>query len=225
MKDKQFFFFNKSIPKEEDILLDGIYGSFKITSKDRIEVQRYRLSLLFCGISFCAGDIHWFYLRSSSSWIWLFLISLSLGLALNWIHIYIRTLHNTLKALWASGIIGLTFMSFYLGVDNILPTLTDRPYFLLAIGPLFAALSGLGFKEFFCFRRIEAFGLTILLPIALLGHMMHLLNYFTVIILISIASIMLLLMSIRKFGIDAAADIGDKSVFDYLEKQRIAKKA
>ena len=46
---------------------------------------------------------------------------------------------------------------------------------ILAVGPFFAALTGVGFKEFFCFRRPEAIGVTLLLPLALLGRLSGLL--------------------------------------------------
>ena len=45
----------------------------------------------------------------------------------------------------------------------------DNPRWIWIIGPFFAALAGIGFKEFFCFRRPEAIGVTLLLPVALLG--------------------------------------------------------
>ena len=34
------------------------------------------------------------------------------------------------------------------------------------------------------------------------------------------AALLLLVLSMRKFGMDAAADVGDKSVFAYLDAQR-----
>ncbi len=225
MNLKSWFFNDNNLKEEKEIYLEGIYGSYKITTKDRIEVNRYRLSVLFCGLSFCLGLIHWLYLGESLASIWLFSMALSLGFALNWIHIYIRFIHNILKVSWGIGCLGVIIMASYVGFDNILMNLRVQPYWLFLIGPIFIALTGLGFKEFFCFRRAEALGLTILLPIALLGHITNLLNESTIISLISISAALLLLMSIRKFGIDAALDIGDKSIFEYLERQRESKSA
>ena len=93
----------------------------------------------------------------------------------------------------------------------------------LAIGPLFAALAGIGFKEFFCFRRPEAIGLTLLLPVALLGHLSGLLAGPAAISMLAICSALLVVLALRKFGMEAAADVGDKSVFAYLENLRKAK--
>ena len=38
----------------------------------------------------------------------------------------------------------------------------------------------------------------------------------------SISAFLLLILGIRKLDMDIAADVGDKSVFDYLENQQIA---
>jgi len=77
-----------------------------------------------------------------------------------------------------------------------------------------------GFKEFFCFGRPEAIGLTLLIPTALLGHLSGLMGGEVVMALLTSAALLLLVLALRKFGMDAAADVGDKSVFDYLSNQQ-----
>ena len=105
------------------------------------------------------------------------------------------------------------------GPTEVLSTLQDQPLWILAIGPLFAALAGIGFKEFFCFQRPEAIGLTLLLPAALLGHLVGLINGPLCLALLESAALLLVLLALRKFGMEAAADVGDKSVFAYLDGQ------
>ena len=85
---------------------------------------------------------------------------------------------------------------------------------------MFAALAGIGFKEFFCFQRPEAIGLTLLLPIALLGRLLGLIPGTPCLSLIGCSAALLVLLACRKFGVDAAADVGDKSVFAYLEQSQ-----
>ncbi|WP_320666455.1 DUF2301 domain-containing membrane protein [Prochlorococcus sp. MIT 1307] len=211
---------NKSLEEPE---FQGLYGNYKITKTDQIEVQRYRISVLLCGIAFCAGIGHWLFIGPSLAWLWLFPIAIGLGLALKWIHIYLRPLHKTLQILWATGCIGIAILLLTLGGANLLTSLAEDPIWTLAIGPLFAALTGLGFKEFFCFRRLEAIGLTLLVPIALIGHLTTLISGEIVMALLSCSAFLLLILAIRKFGMDAAADVGDKSVFAYLDNQHIAK--
>ncbi len=209
----------KSIEPE----FDGMFGKYQITLDDQNEVKKYRLSVLICGLSFFLGLSQWIFISPKLAWIWLIPMNISLGLALKWIHIYIQTLHRFLQLFWAIGCIGIGILIYKLGANNILSDISMRPILTIGIGPLFIALTGLGFKEFFCFRRPEAIGLTILIPISLIGHFLNLMNGIIVMILIYLSAIALLILSIRKFGMDASLDIGDKSVFEYLQNQRANK--
>jgi uncharacterized integral membrane protein len=147
-------------------------------------------------------------------------MSIGLGLALHWIHIYLRPLHQALQLLWALGCLGAVLIALSVGTNTMLSTINAEPVWTLAIGPLFAALTGVGFKEFFCFGRPEAIGLTLLIPIALLGHLSGLMGGEVVMALLASAALLLLVLALRKFGMDAAADVGDKSVFTYLSNQQ-----
>jgi uncharacterized integral membrane protein len=177
---------------EQDVF-EGVYGRYRITAEDAREVQRYRQSLLLCGIAFAGGMGQWMAWGPAHVGLWLLPMATGLGLALHWIHIYLRPLHRALKGLWGIGCVGLSWLALQSGSEPMLASVRTEPVWIWAIGPFFAALAGVGFKEFFCFRRPEAIGLTLLLPMAL-----------------------------RKFGGPAAADVGDKSVFAYLEAQRMA---
>ena len=150
---------------------EGMYGPYCITLQDQREVQLYRICLLICGMSFSAGLGQWILVGPQLAPLWLMPLSVSLGLALRWIHIYLRPLHQALQLFWAAGCIGWLVLAIQAGPSDIFNTLESQRLWTLAIGPLFAALAGIGFKEFFCFRRPEAIGLTLLLPVALLGHL------------------------------------------------------
>ncbi len=89
-----------------------------------------------------------------------------------------------------------------------------------AVGPFFAALAGIGFKEFFCFQRPEAIGVTLLLPLALLGQLSGLLSPTASGSLLAVEAALLLVLCLRKFPMPAAADVGDKSVFAALQDRR-----
>jgi uncharacterized integral membrane protein len=106
------------------------------------------------------------------------------------------------------------------GLGAMGEALRAQPLWILAVGPFFAALTGVGFKEFFCFRRPEAIGVTLLLPVALLGRLSGLLPTDTTATLLTVESVLLLVLCLRKFPMAAAADVGDKSVFLHLEAQR-----
>jgi uncharacterized integral membrane protein len=102
----------------------------------------------------------------------------------------------------------------------MLPVLARQPLWILAVGPFFAALAGVGFKEFFCFQRPEAIGVTLLLPLALLGRLAGVLGPELTMALLAVQAGLLLLLCLRKFPMPTAADVGDKSVFAHLERQR-----
>ncbi|KGG13146.1 MULTISPECIES: DUF2301 domain-containing membrane protein [Prochlorococcus] len=209
-----------SLETVNEPVLQGIYGSYTITLKDQIEVQRYRISVLVLGLSFCLGLLHWFTIGPESAWLWLIPMSISLGLALKWIHIYIVFLHQSLKILWGIGCMGFLLLLFYSSPQNLLEGIASTPKLELIIGPFFAALTGLGFKEFFCFRRPEAIGLTLFLPLSLLGHLFGFFSLLSIASLLGLSAVLLLIMGWRKFGLESSLDVGDKSVFEYLQNQK-----
>ena len=203
-----------------DPQFEGVYGPYTITSIDRREVQRYRISLLVAGLAMTAGLVHWWQFGDRWAWVWLVPLMAGLGLALHWIHIYLRPLHNALRLFWLMGCLGWGLLLMQAGPNEALTTLVEQPLWILAIGPLFAALAGIGFKEFFCFQRPEAIGLTLLLPIALLGRLVGIISTSLCAAFLLIAGLLMVLLALRKFGMEAAADVGDKSVFAYLDSQR-----
>ncbi|PTT95451.1 hypothetical protein DBR45_49015, partial [Pseudomonas sp. HMWF031] len=152
--------------QKADPRYEGFYGTYTITEADRREVQRYRVALLISGIAFSAGLLQWWQWGGQLAWLWVLPLAASLGLALHWIHIYLRPLHRALQLFWLLGCLGWGALLMMASPSAALTTLQNHPLWILAVGPLFAALAGIGFKEFFCFRRAEAIGLTLLLPLA-----------------------------------------------------------
>ncbi|MBL6803128.1 MAG: DUF2301 domain-containing membrane protein [Cyanobacteria bacterium] len=202
-----------------DPQFEGVYGPYTITEQDRRDVQRYRLALLTSGLALLAGVVHCWVLGMAWAWLWMLPLGTGLGLALLWIHIYLRPLHRALQLFWLAGCLGWAGLLVIAGPTQALSTLAANPIWILAIGPLFAALAGIGFKEFFCFQRGEAIGLTLLLPLALLGRLLGLLSGEVCLALMALAAVLMVVLALRKFGMDAAADVGDKSVFAYLDGQ------
>ena len=201
-------------------LIEGVYGPFRITERDQREVLAYRLSLLAAAIAQGALLLQWQLLGSAALWPWLLALAAGIGLALRWIHIYLRPLHRALQLFWLAGCLGGLLLAQRVGLGSMGETLREQPLWILAVGPFFAALTGVGFKEFFCFRRPEAIGVTLLLPVALLGRLSGLLPVTTTTTLLTLESVLLLVLCLRKFPMPAAADVGDKSVFLHLEAQR-----
>ncbi len=199
---------------------EGVYGKYTITLADQMEVKKYRVAVFICGLSFSLGLAQWMIFGPNLAWIWLISMSIALGLALKWIHIYIDFLHKALQTLWVIGSLGIFLLLYNFGAQGILANIASKPILGLIISPFFASLTGLGFKEFFCFRRPEAIGLTLILPISLIAHLMGIFDLKVIMVLLSISAILLLTLSIRKFGLDAALDIGDKSIFEFLKNKK-----
>jgi uncharacterized integral membrane protein len=204
---------------------EGAYGPFTITDTDRREVLGYRLALLTVAIAQVALLAQWRWLGPQLLWPWLLPMAVGLGLALRWIHIYLRPLHRALQMFWLLGCLGLAGLAIAAGPGAMAAVAAADGRWIWAIGPFFAALAGVGFKEFFCFRRPEAIGVTLLLPLALLGHLSGLLSAEATGLLLALEAALLLLLCLRKFPMPAAADVGDKSVFAYLEAQRTSARA
>lgn len=202
-----------------DPQFEGVYGPYTITASDRKDVQSYRFALLMSGLAFSAGLTQWWQLGGEWAWLWLVPLCGGLGVAVQTIHIYLRPLHRALQLFWLLGCVGWLGLIALNGPGQALARIADQPLWILAIGPLFAAMAGIGFKEFFCFRRVEAIGLTLLLPIALLGRLLQWIDAATSLGMLLIAAGLFVVLALRKFGTEAAADVGDKSVFAYLDGQ------
>ncbi|MFZ4803640.1 MAG: DUF2301 domain-containing membrane protein [Synechococcus lacustris] len=198
---------------------EGVYGTYTVTATHRREVLAYRLSFLLLALAQGALLIQWRQFGPALTWPWLLLMGIGLGGALRWVHIYLRPLHRALQIFWLLGCLGMAVLAWQVGPAQILPTLVAQPLWIWAIGPFFAALAGLGFKEFFCFQRPEAIGLTLLLPLLLLGWLSQLLPASAAAALLGLEAALLLILVLRKFPMPEEADLGDLSVFQHLDSQ------
>ena len=203
-----------------DQLHQGMFGSYRITAADRRGVTAYRVSVLTLAVAQLGCLVQWTWVGSIGIGPWLVLMAVALGLALHWIHIYLRPLHQALRLLWLLGVGGGVALAYQAGPAQMGNTLLAQPLWIMAVGPYFAALTGLGFKEFFCFRRLEAVGVTVLVPLLLMLALLGLVPLEKQGPLWFLEAVLLLVMAVGKFRLDPAADIGDKSVFEELEHRR-----
>ena len=203
-----------------DQLHQGMFGSYRITAADRRGVTAYRVSVLVLAVAQLGCLVQWTWAGSVGIGPWLVLMAVALGLALHWIHIYLRPLHQALRLLWLLGVGGGVALAYQAGPAQMGNTLLAQPLWIMAVGPYFAALTGLGFKEFFCFRRLEAVGVTVLVPLLLMLALLGLVPLEKQGPLWFLEAVLLLVMAVGKFRFDPAADIGDKSVFEELEHRR-----
>ena len=204
----------------------GQFGEFTITQSDRIGVIIYRAGLMVAALSFAIGSALVLFNNQPINLTILTALyacfTLALGVSLLTIHIYMAILHRLLQVFWAIGTIasiGLVLSSN----EPLAVTVYNHPITLFGIGFTFVALTGIFFKEAFCFNRLETKILTVTVPLLLLGHLVGILPIQGEQALLGIWAILFLVFALRKTVQAIPADIGDKSVFTYLKQQRSQK--
>jgi uncharacterized integral membrane protein len=211
----------------DPIIYQGQFGSFTITAGDRQEVIIYRSALMVAALSFGIGTISVLSgaeLLSGGALLNLLtllaiIFAVALGIALANIHIYMVILHRTLQIFWAIGCASAIGCSLYYQ-QPIGAIVYQQPLTILGVGFIFAALTGIFFKEAFCFDRLETKLLVFIVPLLLLGHLTQLLPQAAEPILLAVWAGLFLVFAIRKVIQPIPPDIGDKSVFEYLATQR-----
>ncbi|MEL6495228.1 MAG: DUF2301 domain-containing membrane protein [Cyanobacteria bacterium J06623_7] len=200
----------------------GQFGEYTITKRDRLEVIIYRAGLIVAAVSFAiASNLYflWGWGALSAITPLFVLFSAGLGVSLYFIHIYLKPLHLALQAFWAIG----TVATLAIAISHPEPLalyIYQHPLTLFGTGFTFAALTGIYFKEAFCFNRLETKILTPIVPILLLGHMAGILPIEAEQALLGAWSIGFSIFAIRKMTQAIDPDIGDKSVFAYLKEQK-----
>ena len=214
---------------ESDIateIYQGQFGTFTITDRDRQSVVIYRSALMVAAISMAIGTFvvlsPWNSPESANANVLtaitlLYIIfSVALGIALATIHIYMAVLHRTLQVFWAIGCMSAIGFSLYYQ-QPIGKIVYEQPLTILGVGFAFAALTGIFFKEAFCFNRIETKIMTFIVPGLLLGHLINILPQSIESILLATWAILFVIFAARKAIQAIPPDIGDKSVFEYLK--------
>ena len=214
----------QTLPPPE--VYQGQFGEFTITQSDRTGVMIYRAGLMVAAVSFAIGSALILFNNNPTVVTALTPLyacfSLALGVSLFTIHIYMASLHRMLQIFWAIG----SMASVILAISSTQPlalTVYNQPLTLFGVGFIFVALTGIYFKEAFCFNRLETKVLTLIVPLLLLGHLVGILPTQGESVLLGIWATLFLVFALRKTVQAIPADIGDKSVFTYLEEQRLAK--
>ncbi|MEO0988306.1 MAG: DUF2301 domain-containing membrane protein [Cyanobacteria bacterium J06639_14] len=209
--------------EQESVIYQGQFGPFTIEEPDRREVILYRAGLFVAALCFALGTSSVFW-QGDKLWVLQSLSGLytvfwlALGLSLLKIHIYLKPLHRLLQGFWlVGGVASLAIAHF--SPEPFVLTVYQQPVSLWGVGFTFAALTGIFFKEAFCFNRFETKLLTPIVPLLLLGHLFQFLPASWESILLALWAINFLIFALRKVIQPIPPDIGDKSVFEYLARQ------
>jgi uncharacterized integral membrane protein len=201
----------------------GQFGEFTVTQSDRTGVIIYRTGLMIAALSFAIGSALVLLNNNPSIVTPLYAcFSLALGVSLLTIHIYMAPLHRLLQICWAIGSITSVVLAFS-SSEPLAVNIYNQPLTLFGVGFTFVALTGIYFKEAFCFNRLETKVLTITVPLLLLGHLIGILPTIAEQVLLGVWAILFLVFALRKATQAIPLDIGDKSVFAYLKKQNSVK--
>ncbi|XP_021288143.1 uncharacterized protein LOC110419422 [Herrania umbratica] len=214
----------------------GAYGPWTVDPEDVREVVLYRSGLVTAASSFVIAasaallpdnfalkeiieqNLNLLYVISTGG----------LGLSLYLIHIYVTKVKRTLQALWALGVVGS--LATYIALaqpagENLVQYVVDNPTAVWFVGPLFASLTGLVFKEGLCYGKLEAGILTFVIPTVLLGHLTGLMDDGVKLTLLASWMALFVIFAGRKFTQPIKDDIGDKSVFMFNSLPEDEKKA
>lgn len=208
----------------EPVVYQGQFGEFTLTGSDRTGVIIYRTGLMVAALSFALGS--WLVLGTNTAQLSLLTplyacFCLALGVSLVTIHIYLEPLHRLLQAFWVIGAVSATVLALQ-SSEPLALTVYNYPVTLFGIGFTFVSLTGIYFKEGFCFHRLETKILTPLVPVLLLGHLAGVLPVSVEQKLLGVWAVLFIVFALRKTVQEIPDDIGDKSVFAYLKQQRSA---
>ncbi len=211
-------------PTAESIepVYQGHFGEFTITAADRRGVMIYRAGLMVAALCFAIGTTLVLY-QSSDPTVQALLTPLytgfvaGLAVSLLTIHIYMIALHRALQAFLLIGAIASLVVA-HLYPEPFAVTVYQHPVTILGVGFTFAALTGIFFKEAFCFDRLETKLLTPIVPLLLLGHWSGLLPLVVEKSLLAAWAVLLMVFALRKAFQAIPDDIGDKSVFEHLHQ-------
>jgi uncharacterized integral membrane protein len=132
-----------------------------------------------------------------------------MAVATTLIHIYVTPLKRLLQALLAAGVMGAAYLAAT--QPEPLPAyVAAHPSAVWLVGPAFASLTGICFKEGLCYGKLESALLALLLPAWLLGHLSGLLPEAGERGLAVVIAALLAVFAARKYTQPVKDDIGGK---------------
>ncbi|HIK32848.1 MAG TPA: DUF2301 domain-containing membrane protein [Oscillatoriales cyanobacterium M59_W2019_021] len=206
----------------EPIIYFGQFGEYTITETDRQGVIVYRAGLAIAALCFAVGTALTLWngsdptIQAALTPLY-FVFCTALGVSLLTIHIYMVQLHRLLQLFWLVGTVAAVAVALQ-HADPLALTVFQNPQTLWGMGFTFVALTGIYFKEAFCFNRLETKLLTPIVPLLLLGHLFGILPVYGERALLALWAVLFLVFAGRKVVQEIPPDIGDKSVFEYLKK-------
>ena len=192
----------------------GLYCDWSVTPTDVAEVWAYRVCLSIVAIAVLACSSVVFVpdapVNLNAAY---FTGATSLGVALVLIHMYVDPIKKAMQAMWIAGFVGSVGIAATHGDSSVPVFVASHPWSVWLVGPMFAALTGVAFKEGMCYGKAECAGLFFVVPAMLLGHLTGLGSEGFEKGSIVVWCALIAMFAARKYTQEVKDDIGDKSVF------------
>lgn len=206
--------------QSDEVYYQGVYGPWKVDQQDLVEVWSYRVGLSVAATAYVSVGLYGLLpeqldgLEGSLDAITLVgCVGMAASLAL--IHIYVTPLKRALQVLCGLGTLGF----LYIAATQDQPAavfVAQHPVYMWLVGPLFAAITGVAFKEGFCYNKWEAAGLFGAMPLLMGGHLLGIWSQEAERGLLASTLVLISVFAARKYTQAVKDDIGDKSVFTFL---------
>ncbi|KAL6756822.1 hypothetical protein V8C86DRAFT_2641713 [Haematococcus lacustris] len=201
----------------------GRFGAWSIEPEDVAEVWGYRVGISVAAAATLATSCLAVAPEGSDLRSWLLTLAdplcctgaAALGVSLQLIHIYLAPLKRALQVLWLLGCCG----GAYLMATQEPPValyVAQHPAAVWLVGPLWASLTGVAFKEGLCYGKLEAALLFGTVPLWLLCHLGQVVPPEGERGLLAVVVGTLAVFAARKYTQPIKDDIGDKSVFKFM---------
>lgn len=211
---------------------EGMYGPWSVTEDDLREVAAYRAGLTVAATALVLGALP---ALAPDSALYPLLRdygdalcvsgAAGLGVSLTLIHIYVTPLKRFVQGLYGVGSMGGLYLMAT--QEESLPLyVMHHPGAMWLVGPFFAAVTGLAFKEGLCYGKAESAALFFVVPTLCLAHLSGACPDSVERLLLAAFAGLVAVFAARKYSQNPKDDIGDKSVFTFKalapeEQQRV----
>jgi uncharacterized integral membrane protein len=207
-------------PQEE--VYQGQFGEWSIDSADRQEVALYRGGLTVAAVALFLATVIGLLLPINQGLtgrvedVLALGGAAGLGVSLWFIHIYVAPLKKFIQGLWAVGL-GSALILAAKQDTPLVQQVVSNPVTVWGVGPFFAAVTGVAFKEGMCYGKPEAGALFFVTPLLLLGHLTGWIPPNGQRALLVTFMALFSVFAARKYTQPVKDDLGDKSVFEFLK--------
>lgn len=196
---------------EASVVREGRYCDWTLDARDALEVYAYRGGLVTCAMACVGAAAAHAAGRFQVAEYAAACADVALGASLALVHVYVKPIKDSMRALWAVGSLGVAWIAVF-GDAPLTEYVCAHRESMLAVGWTFAAFTGLAFKEGMCYGKTEAGALFFAVPIMCLSHLFGASEDARATAL-AVNLALLSVFAARKFTQELHADVGDKSVF------------